>query len=95
MPFKAFWCWLVMVAFFAAFVSFTINKLVELSSLLISAMFGIWVLTLHGPLVATHLQVEPQWTSFFVAFATCGIGLLVYSSVKVPLKKLGTVGVLS
>ncbi len=95
MPFKAFWCWLVMVAFFAAFISYTINKLVWLSSLLISVMFAIWVLTLHGPLVATHLQVEPQWTSFFVAFATCGIGLLVYSSVKVPLKKLGTVGVLS
>ena len=95
MPFKTFWCWLVMVAFFAAFVSFTINKLVWLSSLLLSIMFGIWVLTLHGPLVATHLNVEPQWTSFFVAFGTCGIGLLAYCSVKQPLIKLKTVGALS
>jgi hypothetical protein len=95
MPFKTFWCWLVMVAFFAAFVSFTVNKLVALSSLLISAMFGIWVLTLHGPLVATHMHVEPQWTSFFVAFATCGIGMLVYSSVNQPLKNWGIVGALA
>jgi len=95
MPFKAFWCWLVMVAFFAAFVSFTINKLVELSSALLSLMFAVWVLTLHGPLVAAHLHVEPQWTSFFVAFATCGIGMLAYSSVMQPLKKFETVGALS
>ena len=82
MPFITFWCYLVMVSFFALFVSFVTNKLVTLSSLLLSIMFFIWVLILHGPLVTTHLHVEPQWTSFFVALAMCAVGLLVYSSAK-------------
>jgi hypothetical protein len=82
MPFKPFWCWLVMSAFFALFVSFVINKLVSLSSFLLFVMFAVWVVTLHGPLVATHLNVEPQWTSLFIAMAMSGIGLMVHGALK-------------
>jgi len=95
LPFTAFWSYLVMISFFALFVSFVTNKFVLLSSYLAFLMYGIWLLILHGPLVATHLDVEPQWTSFFVALAMCGIGLLVYSSVKESLNKFGTIGVLN
>ena len=77
------WLFFVKIAFIATAISIFINILVHLSTFLFGLMFLIWVLILHGPLVATHLHVEPQWTSFFIAVAMCGISfMLSYASSK-------------
>lgn len=77
-PWKLFWTYFVAVAFFATALSLVLNVLVRLSSLLMALMFFLWVLVLHGPLVAAHLGVEPQWTSAFIALGMGAIFLVLY-----------------
>jgi uncharacterized membrane protein YphA (DoxX/SURF4 family) len=76
-PFKLFWTYFVGVAFCASALSLVLNLLVRISSLLMAAMFILWLLVLHGPLVAGHIRVEPQWTSFFIAMAMAGMFLVL------------------
>lgn len=82
-PAHNIWLFFVKIAFIATAISIFINILVPLSTFLFGLMFLVWVLILHGPLVAAHLHVEPQWTSFFIAVAMCGISfMLSYASSK-------------
>lgn len=80
-PWKLFWTYLAALAFFATALSLVLNVLVRLSSLLMALMFFLWVLVLHGPLVAAHVGVEPQWTSAFIALGMGGIFLVVAGTV--------------
>jgi hypothetical protein len=75
-PWKLFWTYLVAIAFFATALSLALNIMVRLSSLSMALMFFLWVLVLHGPLVAGHPGVEPQWTSAFIALGMGGIFLV-------------------
>lgn len=82
LPGKTFFAWLVMFAFFAAGASLLIRKQVKLAMDLLSLMFFLWVLMLHLPR-AIKIQLEPEWTSLFVALAMSGIAQLTYAATKV------------
>lgn len=78
-PKPYFWTYFVAIAYFATTISLVLNVLVRLSALLAAIMFFTWVLILHGPLVATHVHVEPQWTSGFVCLGMGALFLALYA----------------
>ena len=47
-----------------------------------AAMFFLWVLVLHAPLVATHLNNGNQWSSLFVAMGMGGASLILAASTQ-------------
>jgi uncharacterized membrane protein len=79
MPGKTILAWVVTIAFFAAALSLLIRKQVKLAMDLLSLMFFLWVLMLHLPR-AIKIQIEPEWTSVFVALAMSGIAQLAYAT---------------
>jgi hypothetical protein len=74
-PWKTFWCYLVMCAFFAASISLFINKQAKLAMQWLFLMFFLWICLLHGPDVAVHLNAAFAWLNFFVPVGVCGIAL--------------------
>jgi hypothetical protein len=74
-PWKTFWCYLVMCAFFAASISLFINKLAKLAMEWLFLMFFLWICLLHGPDVAGNLSSAFAWLNFFVPVGVCGIAL--------------------
>lgn len=78
-PKPYFWTYFVAIAYFATTISLVLNVLVRLSALLATIMFFTWVLILHGPLVAAHVHVEPQWTSGFVCLGMSALFLTLYT----------------
>ncbi|MXV49643.1 hypothetical protein GS399_01560 [Pedobacter sp. HMF7647] len=75
-PGRLFWAYFVGVIFLACAVSIIINKLVLISSILLSLMFFLWFWILHLPRVIASLHTETEWTSLFVVLAMSGISLL-------------------
>jgi len=80
MPFKLFWAYVVMIAFFAAAISILTRIWLRLSSALLGLMFFIWFCILHIPLVIAHYRVEPQWTSIAVVLGASGVAFLITAS---------------
>lgn len=80
MPFKLFWAYVVMIAFFAAAISILTRIWLRTSTSLLGLMFFIWFWTLHIPLVVTHYKVEPQWTSIAVVLGASGVAFLITAS---------------
>ncbi|HTJ11287.1 MAG TPA: DoxX family membrane protein [Dinghuibacter sp.] len=78
-PWPYFWTYFVAIAYFATSISLILNVLVRLSALLASIMFFTWVVILHEPLVASHVHVEPQWTSGLNCLAMGAIFLTLYA----------------
>jgi hypothetical protein len=54
----------------------------RLACLMLAAMFFLWVLVLHAPLVATHLNNGNQWSSLFVAMGMGGASLILAASTQ-------------
>lgn len=80
MPFKLFWAYVVMVAFFAAAISILIRVWLRLSSVLLGLMFLIWFFILHIPLTYMQYHTETIWTSMFVVLASSGVAFLIAAS---------------
>ena len=80
MPFKLFWAYVVMIAFFAAAISILTRIWLRLSSALLGLMFLIWFCILHIPLVIAHYTVEAQWTSIAVVLGASGVAFLITAS---------------
>jgi hypothetical protein len=83
LPSPVFWTYLVPVAFFCAFVSLAIKKMVRLSSLLLALMFFIFFITVNLPR-AISLKAEAEWTGTFIALAMSGIALIIASQPRTP-----------
>ncbi len=66
--------------FIAAGVAIGTGILARLGAGFLGLMFFLWVLVLHGPLVATHIDNGFQWGSLFVAMAMCGSGWILAST---------------
>ncbi|UFH54743.1 hypothetical protein [Spirosoma sp. KNUC1025] len=81
-PAPLFWAYFVGVAFLATAVSLLINWLRTLSTGLLGLMFLLWVVVLHAPRTAKNPQVEPEWTSLFIALAMSGFCFLIASSAR-------------
>ncbi|MEP6925463.1 MAG: DoxX family membrane protein [Pyrinomonadaceae bacterium] len=71
-PYPLFWAYFTGIAQIAAGVSIILNIKARLAAMLLSVMFGSWVLILHLPRAAANLSSEPEWTSLLVALAMCG-----------------------
>jgi len=80
LPFRLFWAYVVMVAFFAVSISLFFRVLVRLSTSLLALMFFIWFCILHIPRVVAGPHVETEWTSLFVVLIFSGIALLIAGS---------------
>lgn len=80
-PWKVFWAYFVMTCFFAAAISIFIQRLVRLSSLLVSSMFFVFICLMHIPLVIAFPGQEVQWTNLFVPIGLSGIGLILAGSI--------------
>lgn len=76
-PAPLFWAYFVGVAFIATAVSLLINRQRALSSGLLGVMFLLWVVLLHAPRVIAKSQIEPEWTSLFIALAMSGIAVFM------------------
>ena len=75
LPAQTFWACVVPAAFLLSAVSFFSGWKLGLVSLLLGIMFGIWVLILHAPRAIGKVNIEPEWSSLFVALGVCGISL--------------------
>jgi hypothetical protein len=80
LPFRLFWAYVVMVAFFAVSISLFFRVLVRLSTSLLALVFFIWFCILHIPRVAASPHTETEWTSMFVVLIFSGIALLIAGS---------------
>jgi uncharacterized membrane protein len=79
-PWPVFWSYFVMTAFLAAAISIFIQRLVRLSSLLLSLMFVLFICLMHLPDVIRDSGVEPNWTNLFVPIGLGGIALILAGS---------------
>jgi uncharacterized membrane protein len=76
-PFKLFWTYLTGVGMIGVAVAIFTRIYARFACLMLAAMFFLWVIVLHAPLVATHLNNYAQWTSLFVALGMGGASLIV------------------
>jgi uncharacterized membrane protein YphA (DoxX/SURF4 family) len=76
-PWHLFWTYLVGVAFLSAGLAITTGIVARPAAIMLSAMFFLWVVLLHGPRIARALHNGDEWTSGFVALAMSGGGLMV------------------
>jgi uncharacterized membrane protein len=79
-PWPVFWAYFVMTCFFGAAISIFIQRLVRLSSLLVSLMFFLFICLMHLPDVIRNFHSEPTWTNLFVPIGLSGIGLILAGS---------------
>jgi len=79
-PWKTFWAYFVMCAFFAASVSLFINIKVRLAALMLFLMFFLWVALMHLPDVLGNAGNVFSWTNLFVPIGVCGIALILAGS---------------
>lgn len=80
MPGHHFLAYFTGAAFLAASLSFATGRLARLAGSLLALMFFIFVATLHAPLVAHSCRSANLWSSMFVAFTMCAIGLILAES---------------
>ena len=77
MPGRLFWAYFVGVAFMATALSLFTRKHVSLTINMLGLMFLLWVVGLHAPRVVASPQIEPEWTSMFIALAMSGISFFI------------------
>ena len=82
MPGRLFWAYVVGGGFLATALSLVIQKQVSLATNLLGWMFLLWVVILHAPRVVANSQIEPEWTSLFIALAMSGISFAIARSVS-------------
>ncbi|CAN5176634.1 hypothetical protein BH09BAC4_BH09BAC4_49630 [soil metagenome] len=81
-PGRLFWAYIVGIGFLATALSLVIQKQVSLATNLLGWMFLLWVVILHAPRVVANPQIEPEWTSLFIALAMSGISFAIARSVS-------------
>jgi len=87
-PWKDFWAYLVMCAFFAAFVSIVVRIQERLAALLLFLMFFLWVALLHLPVVIQNSSNAMLWSFLFVPIGVCGIALILRASTPGKIKNI-------
>lgn len=71
-PFPMAWVWLTGAGHIAAGLSLLTGVLARLGATLLSAMFAVFVLTLHLPRVLASPTVRLEWTMLFIALSLTG-----------------------
>jgi len=79
-PAPTFWAYVTGVAHIAAGLSIVTNVKARWAALLLSRMFGLWVLLLHIPRVVASPNTRNEWSSAIIALAMCGGSLLIAGS---------------
>ena len=82
MPARIFLAYFTGAAFLAAALSFATGRLARVAGLLLALMLFIWVIILHAPLVAHSPHSANLWSSMFVAFTMCAVGLIIAESFR-------------
>jgi uncharacterized membrane protein len=81
-PFKLFWTYLTGVGMIAVALAIITGIYTRFACLMLAAMFFLWVLVLHAPLVAAHLNNGNQWSSLFVAMGMGAASLILAASTQ-------------
>lgn len=76
-PGKLFWTYLAGVGMIAVALAIITGIYARFACLMLAAMFFLWVLVLHAPLVAAHLNNGNQWSSLFVAMGMGAASLIL------------------
>jgi len=71
-PFHVFWVAFFGAVFIAAAISIALDVMLPWGAAGLGLMFGIWVITLHGPRVAHALHNPDEWSSCLIAVAYWG-----------------------
>jgi uncharacterized membrane protein len=79
-PARLFWAYFVGVAFIAAALAIVARKMARTASILLGAMFFIWVVILHLPRVAANPRDGNEVTSLLVALAMSGVSFILAES---------------
>ncbi|HLZ89327.1 MAG TPA: hypothetical protein VKQ52_18865 [Puia sp.] len=83
MPGHLFLSYVVIAAFLLSALSFFTGLKLPLASGLLGIMFLLWVILLHAPRAIGKVNVEPEWTSLFVALAVCGSAFTICRQTQV------------
>ncbi len=81
-PGKLFWTYFTGVGMIAVPLAIIIGIYARFACLMLAAMFFLWVLVLHAPLVAAHPNNGNQWSSLFVALAMGAASLILAASTQ-------------
>jgi uncharacterized membrane protein len=79
-PTRLFWVYFVGVAFIAAALAIVTRRMARTASILLGAMFFIWVVILHVPRVAANPRNGNEVTSLLVALAMSGVSFILAES---------------
>jgi uncharacterized membrane protein len=79
-PARLFWTYFVGVAFIVAALAIVTRKMARTASVLLGAMFFIWVVILHLPRVAANPRDGNEVTSLLVALAMSGVSFILAES---------------
>lgn len=80
MPGHLFLAGLTGTALIAAGVSIATTWMGRWGALALGAMFLLWVVTVHAPMVLTSPRVPDQWSSAFIALGMCGASWICASA---------------
>lgn len=69
--------YIVLIGFLIAGICIIVNIKKQLAMFLLGIMFLIFVFTLHLPRTIVKPNIEPEWTSLFIALAMSGISFLI------------------
>ena len=81
-PQRFFFANFVGLCFIAAALAIATGVRARLASLLLAAMFLLWVAIVHAPRVAAALHNGNEWTSMFIALAMAGSALAAAAAAK-------------
>lgn len=81
-PAKLFFVYFTGCVFIATGLAVLSNILGSLGAWWLGIMFLLWVVVLHGPLVAYHLHDQGQWASLFVAVGMSGSGFVIAGALR-------------
>ncbi len=81
-PGKLFWTFLTGVGMIAVALAIITRIYARFACLILAAMFFLWLVVLHAPLVATHFNNGNQWSSLFVAMAMGAASLILAATAQ-------------
>jgi hypothetical protein len=58
-------------------IAFILGRKIGLTAILLGSMFLFWVFVLHAPRAFGQWNVEPEWTSLFVAMGVSGVAFCI------------------
>jgi len=73
-------------------IAFILGRKIGLTAILLGSMFLFWVFVLHAPRAFGKWNVEPEWTSLFVAMGVSGVAFCIARREVIGRQAIGSTG---